>query len=214
MAREADLYRVLQIDPEAEPEVVRAAFVCLAKKYHPDGGSGAPERMVELNEAWAVLGDPAKRAEYDLTRTAPARSAPASPPASPAASPAAPSPAWSAGSPAWSGESESGSVYTPPPSTRFGGTGSGSTTLDFGRYAGWTLAALVRADPDYVEWLARAPVGMKYRTEIYALLKAREQAASAGSARERERGGTASGVGRGNGGGWAPPWRSPGWRDR
>ncbi len=89
MAREADLYRVLQIDPEAEPEVVRAAFVCLAKKYHPDGGSGAPERMVELNEAWAVLGDPAKRAEYDLTRTAPARSAPATSPASPAA----PSPA-------------------------------------------------------------------------------------------------------------------------
>jgi len=210
MAREADLYRVLQIDPEAEPEVVRAAFVCLAKKYHPDGGSGAPERMVELNEAWAVLGDPAKRAEYDLTRTAPTRSAPATSPASPPASPAAPSPAWSAGSPARSGQGESETVYTPPPSTRFDGTGSGSTTLDFGRYAGWTLAALVRADPDYVEWLARAPVGMKYRTEIYALLKAREQAAGAGAARERGR--AASAVA--SGGGWAPPWRSRGWRDR
>lgn len=62
-----DYYRVLQIDPDAEPEVVAAAYRRLAAKYHPDVNSTpeAAERMVEINVAYDVLGDPAKRAEYD-----------------------------------------------------------------------------------------------------------------------------------------------------
>ena len=31
-----DLYKVLQVDPHAEPEVVDAAFRRMARKYHPD----------------------------------------------------------------------------------------------------------------------------------------------------------------------------------
>lgn len=65
----ADYYRVLQIDPDAEPEVVAAAYRKLAAKYHPDVNNTpeAQERMRELNVAHEVLGDPAKRAEYDRT---------------------------------------------------------------------------------------------------------------------------------------------------
>jgi curved DNA-binding protein CbpA len=67
----ADFYRTLQIDPDAEPEVVAAAYRKLAAKYHPDVNDTpeAQERMRELNVAHEVLGDPNKRAEYDRSRS-------------------------------------------------------------------------------------------------------------------------------------------------
>src|SRR5918994_1469787 len=60
----ADHYEVLQVHPRAEPEVIRAAFRALARKHHPDFG-GDPRRMAALNEAWTVLGNRERRAEYD-----------------------------------------------------------------------------------------------------------------------------------------------------
>ena len=63
-----DFYKVLQIDPEAEAEVVQAAFRSLARKYHPDVVGGSEERMVSINHAWSVLGDPDERAQYDRGR--------------------------------------------------------------------------------------------------------------------------------------------------
>jgi len=141
MATVPDLYRILQVDPAAEREVIRAAYVCLSKKHHPDAG-GIAERTAALNEAWAVLGDPARRVAYDASR--PARAMPA------------------AATAAWSDTGEARAVYAAPPgSVRQSGT---SSTLDFGRYAGWTLESLAREDPDYLEWLARAPGGRQYRT--------------------------------------------------
>ena len=67
----ADYYRVLQIDPDAEPEVVAAAYRKLAAKYHPDVNASpeAAERMREINVAYDTLGDPYKRAEYDRTKS-------------------------------------------------------------------------------------------------------------------------------------------------
>jgi hypothetical protein len=65
-----DYYRVLQVDPQAEEEVIEAAYRRLARKYHPDvyAGPDASERMRELNLAYALLKDPAKRQEYDAAR--------------------------------------------------------------------------------------------------------------------------------------------------
>lgn len=65
-----DYYRVLQVDPQAEEEVIEAAYRRLARKYHPDvyAGPDAAERMRELNLAYSVLRDPAKRQEYDAAR--------------------------------------------------------------------------------------------------------------------------------------------------
>lgn len=65
-----DYYRVLQVTRDAEPEVIEKAYKALARKRHPDACSGdrsAHEAMVELNEAYAVLSDPAKRAAYDAS---------------------------------------------------------------------------------------------------------------------------------------------------
>jgi hypothetical protein len=61
-----DYYRVLQVDPEADPDVVEAAYKRLARKYHPDlnPDPDANQRMQEINLAYEVLGDPEKRAEY------------------------------------------------------------------------------------------------------------------------------------------------------
>jgi hypothetical protein len=67
MAETKDYYAILQVDPFAEPEAIRAAYRRLALEYHPDVND-APEatvQMQEVNEAYAVLGDPDAREAYD-----------------------------------------------------------------------------------------------------------------------------------------------------
>ena len=66
-----DPYKVLQVDPEAEDEVIEAAYRRLAKKYHPDVAPGpdAQDRMVRINQAWEMLKDPTRRAAVDRART-------------------------------------------------------------------------------------------------------------------------------------------------
>jgi curved DNA-binding protein CbpA len=54
--------------------------------------------------------------------------------------------------------------YSPPVSP------SGSV-LGFGRYAGWGLRDVARHDPDYLLWLSRHSSGIRYRTEIYSILR-------------------------------------------
>src|SRR5215472_3944674 len=65
-----DYYKVLQVDPMADVEVIDAAYRRLARKYHPDvyKGADAEERMRSLNVAHAVLCNPAQRYSYDETR--------------------------------------------------------------------------------------------------------------------------------------------------
>ena len=65
-----DPYKTLQVDPEADPEVIQAAYRRLARKYHPDimPGPEAARRMVAINRAWALLEDPEARAAYDHER--------------------------------------------------------------------------------------------------------------------------------------------------
>lgn len=61
-----DYYKILQIDPLAEPEVVKAAFDRLARKYHPDLNKDATSvgRMKDLNEAFEIINHPEKRNRY------------------------------------------------------------------------------------------------------------------------------------------------------
>jgi curved DNA-binding protein CbpA len=68
-----DYYARLQVDPGADPEVIEAAYRRLARKWHPDTNSDpqAGDRMQELNEAYEVLRDPARRRGYDDARAAP-----------------------------------------------------------------------------------------------------------------------------------------------
>lgn len=65
-----DYYRILQVDPAADPEVITAAYRRLAVKYHPDTNASpdAHARMQRINEAYAVLSDTEKREIYDRSR--------------------------------------------------------------------------------------------------------------------------------------------------
>jgi hypothetical protein len=44
------------------------------------------------------------------------------------------------------------------------------SVMDFGHYAGRTIAELALEDPDYLRWLARHPSGARYRSEIARVL--------------------------------------------
>lgn len=62
-----DYYQILGVERDAPAEVLKKAFRKLARKYHPDVSKepDADARMREVNEAYAVLSDPEKRAAYD-----------------------------------------------------------------------------------------------------------------------------------------------------
>jgi curved DNA-binding protein CbpA len=60
-------YDVLQVTEKATPEQLKSAYRTLAKRYHPDTNH-SPEtdgNFRRINEAYQVLGDPAKRLQYD-----------------------------------------------------------------------------------------------------------------------------------------------------
>lgn len=60
----ADLYAILGVEESADTRTIRDHYRRLARRHHPDLGGDA-ERMMILNKAWRVLGDPARRARYD-----------------------------------------------------------------------------------------------------------------------------------------------------
>lgn len=62
-----DYYEILQISPGAEPETVHRVYRLLAQRFHPDNQeTGNDRRFRELTEAYHVVSDPEKRAEYDV----------------------------------------------------------------------------------------------------------------------------------------------------
>lgn len=148
-----DLYRILQVDPEADADVITAAFRTLARKVHPDrdvtGANGAA--LSELNRAYATLRDPDARRVYDAQRAARNGPVPVGPgdpnqvPLPPVAN------RW-----AWR-------HAEPEPATQL--------KLDFGRYSGWSVKDLASYDPDYLRWLYRHSAGGRYRHAIAELIK-------------------------------------------
>jgi curved DNA-binding protein CbpA len=142
MLPQPDLYRILQVDPHADPAVVRAAYRALARRFHPDGSQPDLARMAALNRAYGTLRDPQARRAYDASRR---------PFAPVLMQPGADSPPWRRGAAA-------------------AAEGAAPGTLDFGRYAGWRLVDLVRHDPDYLRWLSRHSSGIRFRDQIAALL--------------------------------------------
>jgi DnaJ-class molecular chaperone len=63
-----DYYKTLGVTKSSSEKEVKQAFRKLARKFHPDvnpGDKAAETRFKEINEAYEVLGDPAKRKKYD-----------------------------------------------------------------------------------------------------------------------------------------------------
>jgi molecular chaperone DnaJ len=69
---EKDFYKTLGVPKDAKPEDIKKAYRKLARQHHPDkntGDAGAEERFKEISEAYDVLADDKRRAEYDEART-------------------------------------------------------------------------------------------------------------------------------------------------
>lgn len=148
---EPDLYRVLQVDAEADSEVIQAAYGVLAQRLHPESDlTGVDEvRMVELERARGILTDLAQRRAYDLRRAA----------------------QLVAMGPGRDAAQHVSVTLTDRLSARtVDGDSAAALQIDFGRYTGWTLGDLVRADPDYLRWLSRHSSGIRYRGAILRLL--------------------------------------------
>jgi len=65
MARMKDYYQVLGVTKAATEEEIKSAFRKLAHKYHPDKKGGDEKKFKEVSEAYSVLSDKKRRAEYD-----------------------------------------------------------------------------------------------------------------------------------------------------
>ncbi|MDH5254813.1 MAG: J domain-containing protein [Gammaproteobacteria bacterium] len=94
MENRRNLYRILHVQPDAPEEIIRSSYRTLMTKLrrHPDLG-GDHYTATLINEAYAVLSDPARRAAYDeaCRSVAAGRPEPAGPPAaSPPRAPACP----------------------------------------------------------------------------------------------------------------------------
>ena len=57
-------YQILMVDPSADADILAVVHRRLAQRYHPDmdPGEDAPQRMLEINQAYDVLRNPERRA--------------------------------------------------------------------------------------------------------------------------------------------------------
>src|SRR5262249_50617671 len=65
-----DYYELLGVAPQADLQAIRVAYLALAKRYHPNSAkpeaAQSAEQFVKIHEAYEVLSDPNRRAQYDL----------------------------------------------------------------------------------------------------------------------------------------------------
>jgi curved DNA-binding protein CbpA len=137
-----DPYAMLQVLPNCEQEVVHAAYRALALKYHPDH-DGTRRAAEKMAQLNAAYAILRdERARASFDRSR--RSTIAGVSVAPSTRP----------------------TPVPPPAAAAPGS-----VLTFGRYSGWSLRDLARRDPEYLLWLSRHSSGIRYRTEIYGILR-------------------------------------------
>jgi curved DNA-binding protein CbpA len=161
-----DAYAILMVHPDAEPQIIKAAYRALARQFHPDlAGPSRMAEMQQLNVAWNLVRDPARRADYDADRREILAEAVAAGSGTSAAG-------RSSGAP---GRRSTRFTRQPPPGTGSAGPPPGrpsGTVLDFGRFIGWSFGEIARVDPGYLEWLEHKREGRPHLAEIDEILRA------------------------------------------
>ena len=62
-----DYYELLQISPNADPDMIHRVYRLLAQRYHPDNTTSGDEKAFRaITDAYKILSDPEKRAGYDV----------------------------------------------------------------------------------------------------------------------------------------------------
>jgi len=62
-----DYYELLQISPNADPDMIHRVYRLMAQRYHPDNGTTGDEKAFRaITDAYKILSDPEKRAGYDV----------------------------------------------------------------------------------------------------------------------------------------------------
>lgn len=71
MDQQLDLYEILEVAPDVDPDALTAAYRRLLFKYHPDhnDSSDAAARTAAISRAYRILGNIAERAQYDRFRS-------------------------------------------------------------------------------------------------------------------------------------------------
>ncbi len=168
---ERTLYEVLMLHPTATIEVINAVYRALAKQHHPDhAGPEASETMAQINEAFAILSNPEKRARYDeiigVSKTGEVVGHERQ------SMPGATNLKYEGGT--WSIRPR---AEPTPASASYGEAGppprypaAKGSVLSFGRYRGWSISQVAAYDRNYVEWLSRTMAGRTYNAELKQVL--------------------------------------------
>jgi DnaJ-class molecular chaperone len=156
MRDEKDHYKTLHVDPEADPDVITAAFKTLSKKLHPETDfTGIQEyHLAELTRSYKILHDPAERKAYDLRRAFRLR-------------------AMGPGGDEEEVEPQQLHLAERVYAHMNEADAGADRHLDFGRYAGQTLREIANVDVEYLRWLSRHSSGIRYRSAIIKLLNER-----------------------------------------
>ena len=150
MSEERDPYAVLGVPRNASVRQIRTAYVARARRSHPDiVGVRGLDLMRDVNDAWAILKDAARRAAYDAATGA--TGAKGRPGGTPRVDDDPNLPFWT------------GAAGPPPGRPR-------GPVLDFGIFAGWSLGEISRRDRGYLQWLVHRPEGKAFSEEIVRLL--------------------------------------------
>lgn len=141
MTLDRDAYEVLQVHPKADQLIIQAAYRILAAKYHPDRDS-SPLATRRMMEL---------NAAYAAVRTRDLREV--------------------YDKQRQQQQSVVQAAIVPPyaPAGR-SAQSDAPDTIDFGRYAGWSIDQLARHDPEYLRWLSRHSSGIRFRRRIEAAL--------------------------------------------
>jgi curved DNA-binding protein CbpA len=140
MALDRDAYEVLQVHPRADQLIIQAAYRILAAKYHPDRDS-SPLATRRMMEL---------NAAYAAVRTRDLREV--------------------YDKQRQQHQSAVQTTIVPPYAQPAAAHSEAADTLDFGRYAGWSIDQLARHDPEYLRWLSRHSSGIRFRKRIEAAL--------------------------------------------